>query len=216
MKKLFFHVINAISVTVIALALFVLLSVVLTEKGSAPSVLGYSAFRVVTGSMEPSICEDDLIVVRRVEAAEIEVGDVISFYATDPSLYGAVNTHRVTAVAEENGEAVFTTKGDANLIEDAYPVHEAELIGKVVFVSAFLGTLSRLMSNPLVFVPLIMLPLLAILLSNMIRTVRLARETAREEERQALAALVEQAKRRRAEGEQEESSASDAQTAEQE
>lgn len=210
MKKAFFHIVNAVSVLIIALALFVLLSVVLTRSGETPSIMGYSVFRVISGSMEPAIGENDLIVVKRVEPEEIRTGDVISFYASDPSLRGAVNTHRVTAVSQENGETVFTTKGDANQLEDAYPVYSDSLIGRVVFVSAFLGTLSRLVSNPLVFVPLIFVPLLAILLVNMVRTVRLAKAAAQEEERQALAELVEQAKRRRAENEQNEPAAPDA------
>ena len=210
MKKAFFYIVNAVSVLIIALALFVLLSVVLTRSGETPSIMGYSVFRVITGSMEPAIEENDLIVVKRVEPEEVRTGDVISFYASDPSLRGAVNTHRVTAVSQENGETVFTTKGDANQLEDAYPVYPDALIGRVVFVSAFLGTLSRLVSNPLVFVPLIFVPLLAILLVNMVRTVRLAKAAAQEEERQALAGMVEQAKRRRAENEQNEPAAPDA------
>ena len=216
MKKAFFHIVNAVSVLIIALALFVLLSVVLTRSGETPSIMGYSVFRVISGSMEPAIGENDLIVVKRVEPEEVRTGDVISFYASDPSLRGAVNTHRVTAVSQENGETVFTTKGDANQLEDAYPVYPDALIGRVVFVSAFLGTLSRLVSNPLIFVPLIFVPLLAILLANMVRTVRLAKAAAQEEERQALAELVEQAKRRRAENEQNEPAAPDAPADEQE
>ena len=216
MKKAFFHIVNAVSVLIIALALFVLLSVVLTRSGETPSIMGYSVFRVISGSMEPAIGENDLIVVKRVEPEEIRTGDVISFYASDPSLHGAVNTHRVTAVSQENGETVFTTKGDANQLEDAYPVYPDALIGRVVFVSAFLGTLSRLVSNPLVFVPLIFVPLLAILLVNMVRTVRLAKAAAQEEERQALAELVEQAKRRRVENEQNEPAAPGAPAEEQE
>ena len=191
-KKVFLQIINILSVGIIALALFVLLSVVLTRRGDTPNVLGFSAFRVVSGSMRPELQEDDLIVIKRVAPDKIEVGDIISFYSPDPELRGAVNTHRVTAVAEEGGQYVFTTKGDANVIEDKYGVRGDEVLGK----------LSRLAANPLVFRPLILVPLLAILLTNLVRTVRLAKEAAQEEERRELAALAERMKKQRESGEQ--------------
>ena len=187
---------------IIALALFVLLSVVLTRRGDTPNVLGFSAFRVVSGSMRPELQEDDLIVIKRVAPDKIAVGDIISFYSPDPELRGAVNTHRVTAVTEEGGQYVFTTKGDANVIEDKYGVRGDEVLGKVVLVSTLLGKLSRLAANPLVFIPLILVPLLAILLTNLVRTVRLAKEAAQEEERRELAALAERMKKQRESGEQ--------------
>lgn len=201
-KKVFLQIINILSVVIIALALFVLLSVVLTRRGDTPNVLGFSAFRVVSGSMRPELQEDDLIVIKRVAPDKIAVGDIISFYSPDPELRGAVNTHRVTAVTEEGGQYVFTTKGDANVIEDKYGVRGDEVLGKVVLVSALLGKLSRLAANPLVFIPLILVPLLAILLTNLVRTVRLAKEAAQEEERRELAALAERMKRQRESGEQ--------------
>lgn len=200
-KKVFLQIINILSVVIIALALFVLLSVVLTRRGDTPNVLGFSAFRVVSGSMRPELQEDDLIVIKRVAPDKIEVGDIISFYSPDPELRGAVNTHRVTAVTEEGGQYVFTTKGDANVIEDKYGVRGDEVLGKVVLVSALLGKLSRLAANPLVFIPLILVPLLAILLTNLVRTVRLAKEAAQEERRE-LAALAERMKKQRESGEQ--------------
>lgn len=201
-KKVFLQIINILSVVIIALALFVLLSVVLTRRGDTPNVLGFSAFRVVSGSMRPELQEDDLIVIKRVAPDKIEVGDIISFYSPDPELRGAVNTHRVTAVAEEGGQYVFTTKGDANVIEDKYGVRGDEVLGKVVLVSALLGKLSRLAANPLVFIPLILVPLLAILLTNLVRTVRLAKEAAQEEEQRELAALAERMEKQRESGEQ--------------
>lgn len=201
-KKVFLQIINILSVVIIALALFVLLSVVLTRRGDTPNVLGFSAFRVVSGSMRPELQEDDLIVIKRVAPDKIAVGDIISFYSPDPELRGAVNTHRVTAVAEEGGQYVFTTKGDANMIEDKYGVRGDEVLGKVVLVSALLGKLSRLAANPLVFIPLILVPLLAILLTNLVRTVRLAKEAAQEEEQRELAALAERMEKQRESGEQ--------------
>lgn len=198
-KKILYYAVNALSVIIIAAALAVLLSVVLTRQGETPNIMGYSVFRVVTGSMKPEINENDLIVVKETDASEIKTGDVISFRSADPSLGGAVNTHRVVQITQESGSYLFTTKGDANLIEDPYPVGQDDLIGVVVFTSAFLGALSRLVSNPLVFIPLILVPLLLILLTNMVKTIKLARTAAEEEEARAITEAIEEAKRRKAE-----------------
>ena len=81
-------------------------------------------------------------------------GDVISFYSTDPALEGAVNTHRVVSISQDGDSYIYTTKGDANNAADLYDAQSRYLIGKVIWSSLFLGKLSRLAANPLIFIPL--------------------------------------------------------------
>jgi signal peptidase I len=150
----------------------------------------------MTGSMAPTIPTDSLIVVRQTDPAALEVGDVISFYSRDPSLDGAVNTHRILSIAQEDGQRTFTTQGDANNVADRYTVRESELVGKVVFVSPLLGRAVRLVSNPLIFVPVVLLPLACLLIGNLIHTVRLASRLAREEEQAAVRQAVEELRRK--------------------
>ena len=190
-KNFIFKLINVVSCTAIFLAIVVLLSVVFTESGDVPNVLGYSAFRVLTGSMEPEIPTDSFIVVKHVGASEIEEGDVISFFLPDPAYGGDVNTHRVVSIEEEGGSRSFVTRGDANHVDDKYLVTSDHLIGKVVFVSHAIGVVIRLMSNPLLFIPLIIIPLLIILICNLRLTIRQAREIAREEEAEAVRQTME-------------------------
>ena len=130
-----FKLFNAAAIALILVSVFVLLSVVLTPAGQVPQVLGYSVFRVMTGSMEPEIREDSLLVVKKTPPEDIAPGDVISFFSPDPMLEGAVNTHRVVRVEKENGRTQFITKGDANVIEDTYPTDASALVGRVVFKS---------------------------------------------------------------------------------
>ena len=193
-KKAFCWLVNGLSVLLIAASLLVLLSTVLTRGDAAPDILGYSAFRIVSGSMEPAYTPGEMIVVRRVAPEEVAVGDVITFYSQDPQLRGAVNTHRVTQVDTQGGQTLFTTRGDANPTQDEYPARGQDIIGKVVFSSQALGMVSRLAANPLIFAVLIVAPLLWLLLSNLIRTVRLAREALRREEEEAVAEALRQLK----------------------
>ena len=194
-KNILLKLMNVVSVLIIVISIGALLTVVLTKPGQAPNFFGYSFFRVMTGSMEPAIPTNSLIVVKRTPAAELSEGDVITFYSQDPSLMGEPNTHRIVRFEEQQGKRLIYTKGDANNMADIYPTKEEDLIGKVVYSSLRIGNFVRLISNPLIFVPLILVPLAIMLIRSMIDSVSAAKKLAKEEEekavREALAALRE-------------------------
>lgn len=193
-SKWFFSLINIAAICLIAMSIFVLLTVVLTPAGQVPQVMGFSVLRVLTGSMKPEIPEDSMLLVQKADAASLQVGDVISFFSPDPSLNGALNTHRIVGIAEVDGSLQFTTKGDANLIEDQYPVDESRVVGKVLFVSTRLGKLLRLISNPLVFGLAVLVPLVLILVGNLVSALKSAARLAKEEEEAAVRQALEELK----------------------
>ena len=207
-KKFFLTLTNIISVLLIAASVVILCLVVFTKQGETPSLGGYTVFRITTGSMKPAYDVDTLILVKKTDPSEIQVGDVISFYSADPALDGAVNTHRVIAVEQGGEEWNYTTQGDANNTPDQYGTDSRALIGKVVASSLVLGKLARLVSNPLVFVPVILIPLAVILISNMVRTVRLAGKIARDEEEAAVREAIREIQEKR-QKEKENSNSSD-------
>ena len=193
-KKIIYGIVNLFSVLIIAAAVFVLCTVVFTKSGDAPTVFGYTALRVTTGSMKPTYDVDAMIIVKKVDPQEIKENDVMSFYSQDPSLDGAVNTHRVVSIKEENGKRSFVTKGDNNNVVDAYDVESQYLIGRVVASSKIIGKISRLVANPLIFIPIILIPLAVILISNLLGTIHMAKRIAREEEEAAVREAVRQLK----------------------
>ena len=65
------------------------------------NVFGYSIFRVVTGSMEPTIPVNSVLVCKKTDASQIEVGDVICFKSKERSHYGVIVTHRVVSISED-------------------------------------------------------------------------------------------------------------------
>ena len=193
-SKCFFSLINIAAICLIAMSIFVLLTVVLTPAGQVPQVMGFSVLRVLTGSMKPEIPADSMLLIQKADAASLQVGDVISFFSPDPSLNGALNTHRIVGIAEVDGSLQFTTKGDANLIEDQYPVDESRVVGKVLFVSTQLGKLLRLISNPLVFGLAVLVPLVLILVGNLVSALKSAARLAKEEEEAAVRQALEELK----------------------
>ena len=62
------------------------------------------------------------------------------------------------------------------------------MIGRVVFVSAGLGVIVSLLTNPLLFFPLIVVPLAVLLVLEIRKMVKSAREVAQAEEQPADAA----------------------------
>ena len=201
--KWFFNLINLIAIALIAASIFVLLTVVMTPADQVPQVMGFSILRVLTGSMEPEIPENAMLLVRKTDPETLKAGDVISFYSPDPLLDGALNTHRILRVEREGDRLQFITKGDANPAEDQQRVSEDSVVGKVVFVSTAIGKLVRLISNPLVFGLAILLPLAIMLIGNLVSALRSAILLARQEEEEAVRQALEDLKTLRSKQENE-------------
>lgn len=106
-------------------------------------LLGYRVFNVISGSMTPEYNVGDLIYVKEVDVASIEVGDDITFILNEDLV---VATHRVIKVDTANQH--FYTKGIANAIADNDPVHFNNVIGVPQFRIPLLGYVSDFIQNP--------------------------------------------------------------------
>lgn len=182
---------NLISIGIIVLSIFILLTVIMTKNNESPSFMGYSFFRVLTGSMEPTIPTDSFILVKKVDSEQIEKGDIISFYATDSSFESAVVTHRVKEIIKEEENYYFITQGDANNVVDSSYVYKENVVGVVVGHSLWVGKIVKLMANPLFFFPCILGPLFVLVVSNLFTTIKTTKELMKEEEEAAIRALKE-------------------------
>ena len=115
----------------VLLCLYVAIQVV--SKGFV-NVGGFMMFRVVTGSMEPTIPTGALLISRQVDIASIQVGDIVCFRTQEAEIWGSVITHRVVEIMQgADGSVLLMTQGDANLVADGYFVHSGNLIGKVIW-----------------------------------------------------------------------------------
>jgi len=86
---------------------------------------GYSLIMFRTGSMAPTIPAGSLALVQTVDAADIEVGDVVT--VDRPGQLPI--THRVTSISPSTSDAArtLTMRGDANDVDDPLPYDVAEV-----------------------------------------------------------------------------------------
>lgn len=102
-------------------------------KGKVPSVFGYSVMNIISDSMGEQMPRGSYILVKRIDAEDVKVDDVICFYSSDPAIFGFPNTHRVVEepIVTEDG-IEFVTKGDASGANDKVNAKGENLIGVYV------------------------------------------------------------------------------------
>ncbi len=128
---------------VISGLILIVLLVLLAVFGGV-RLLGLTPYMVTSGSMEPEYPVGSLIYVKERPAAEIEPGDVITFYLEDGR---TVATHQVYEADREAEE--FRTQGinnrdsEGNILHDAEPVKYSSVIGCPVAVIPYLGYINR-------------------------------------------------------------------------
>ena len=98
---------------------------------------GYGIAIVLSGSMEPVISKDDLILVK--ESESYAVDDIV--------VYQNINSlvvHRIIAI---DGDSIIT-KGDANNVADE-PISAADIKGKVLMWNSFAGKGVSFLKTPI-------------------------------------------------------------------
>ncbi len=102
--------------------------------------LGYSAFSVASGSMEPTIHLNDIIIVKKCN--NYEKGDIVTFKEN-----GAYITHRIVTINENN----IVTKGDANNTNDI-AITQDRIIGKVIKSYVNAGVWQKVFKTPIIII----------------------------------------------------------------
>ena len=138
----------------------ILLSGVQGESGEPRSVMGFSALRVVSESMEPNLPMNSLIIIRQGNPNDLERGQIAT-YLRDGNLI----THRIHRVERDNqgNSTGFILRGDANFYLSNRVVPSENIVGHVVFSSYAIGRLLVFFGTNFVLMLTITVSLLIIL-----------------------------------------------------
>lgn len=126
----------------ICILIFVLYEVIQARKSNEELfILGYKPYIILTGSMEPELKVNELVIIKKESYEKIQIGDIINFYA--PGVEKTV-CHRVIDI----NDAGMYTKGDNNNREDILTVTQSSYVGKMVFKTSILAFIIRQVYSP--------------------------------------------------------------------
>ena len=138
--------ITKIIINVLCVILFVILAIVIYAKLAVTlnsdihtNYFGYRIFEVASGSMEPTLQINDILLVK-VNEKDINKNDIIAYKEKDKD---TIITHRIIDI---NNETIMV-KGDANNTMDS-PITKDQVIGKVVKVYPKLGVWKKVFADP--------------------------------------------------------------------
>jgi signal peptidase I len=126
-------------------------------------ILGYALIALMMGtylplmtvssqSMQPTLNQGDLIVLKGEQAENINVGDVVAFNVPSPynKLASSPTIHRVVEKCTKNEETYFKTRGDNNNDADTWEVPEENVVGKYSqFRIPYIGFIVIFLKTPL-------------------------------------------------------------------
>ncbi len=140
--------IKILYIIIIPIILYDLLLIAQTiiNPEKTPSFLGIKTFSIITGSMEPVIGIDDIVIVKEVNADELNNNDIISFKTND-----GIITHRIINAKKEGNSLIYTTKGDNNEVTDIERVEFSQIEGKYIGKIPKISWLLSFFKNKIVF-----------------------------------------------------------------
>lgn len=100
------------------------------QTGEPVTLMGYRPVYVLTGSMEPYMKTDGIVITKAYDGSEpLQEGDVVTYHVEDEEGKTLVITHRIYQM---NEDGTIITKGDNNNVPDAYPITAENIEAKAV------------------------------------------------------------------------------------
>jgi signal peptidase I len=115
------------ALSIIISILFALILVINLIAAFNIPIFGIKIFKVASGSMEPTLLVNNLILVK--ESSKYNIGDIVTYKYDDSYI-----THRIVSI--DNEEII--TKGDANNTEDE-GINVTDIKGKVILSGGILN-----------------------------------------------------------------------------
>jgi len=208
--------VGLVVVFAIGMMIFTVISVT-TLNQSERSFLGYRAFIVLSDSMRATDFDaGDVVLVKPVDPATLQPGDIIAFTSQNSVSYGQTVTHKIrTLTTDENGEPAFITYGTTTDTDDETTVSYDAVLGKYCKRLPKVGYFFQFLRTGPGYILFILIPFGLVILYHGIRSVRLFQQEKKEQrdaieaeraqmaaEREETRRLLEELKRMQAQGHQ--------------
>lgn len=153
-------------IALIIVVAILLLVVVQRVSNNNIALGGIRIYNVATGSMIPKYNIGDILISKEIEPKEIKKGDDITYISNTGLSKGALITHSVVDIRQEDGKYKFITRGIANTADDP-EISEEQVYGKVIYKSVILSFINKIIKNVYAFYFLIIVPM-AIIITKII------------------------------------------------
>lgn len=181
-KKIAAYIINTISIIIMLFAVFIVITSLTSKDRGYTSYFGKAYVLVKSDSMAQDLTKPDNfktgdVIVFRVLSDEqklgLEEGTVITFWDNNISTSRELNTHRIYAVRDSDGDGVadeYSTKGDNNPIydkgADAQQIWRkaSDVQGVYVGKSAFVGHVLTYLQSSTGFAIFIVVPCVLVMI----------------------------------------------------
>ena len=142
LKKIFKIIVDILTFIVFVVLVLIIYSKVkmIVTGNDYFDMFGYSIFTVATGSMEPAISQNDIIIIK--DKKDYLENEIVTFKSDK-----AYITHRII---EKRGDT-YVTKGDANNTKDV-EIDKSAIVGKVVKILPNAAVWQKIFSSPKVII----------------------------------------------------------------
>ena len=186
MKKTLNVIKNVLVWLIVAMAVFMMIFTVVsvtTFDRRDRSLFGYQAFIVLSDSMSKTdFSAGDLVLVKEVDPATLQEGDIIAYQSRSTENYGETVTHkirRLTTTAE--GEPGFITYGTTTDTDDERIVTYSDVLGKYRTHIPKVGSFFLFLKTTPGYIVCILLPFLLLILLQGFNCIKLFRQYKQEQ-----------------------------------
>ena len=186
MKKTLNVIKNVLVWLIVAMAVFMMIFTVVsvtTFDRRDRSLFGYQAFIVLSDSMSKTdFSAGDLVLVKEVDPATLQEGDIIAYQSRSTENYGETVTHkirRLTMTAE--GEPGFITYGTTTDTDDERIVTYSAVLGKYRTHIPKVGSFFLFLKTTPGYIVCILIPFLLLILLQGFNCIKLFRQYKQEQ-----------------------------------
>lgn len=169
------YILYIIIIPIIIYDMFLIAQTIINPN-KTPDFFGYKTFYIVTGSMEPTIKINDIVIVKVEDKKNIQKNDIITF-----KLENEIVTHRVIDITYNNGTLIYTTKGDKNDVTDIEKVEFEQIEGKYVTKVSKIGKMLNILKNKYIFGLILILLIICYIIQRKVLLKKKERKYKREE-----------------------------------